>query len=97
MNKSKSLTPAIIDELGKSVQQRGLRLEKRDTPISPGYLEEWVIRDGGDWNYAGFGIRLNGGYEYTLASSKSLPFDVQTTMNWIESEIVRIVKSLTSQ
>jgi hypothetical protein len=91
------LTATIVEQLDKSLRSRGLKLDKRDTPVSLGYCEEWVIQDNDGWNYAGFGVHSNGGYQYSLVNSASLPFDAKQTINWVEGEIVRIVESLTSK
>ena len=82
-------TELIIAELQKSLSLKGLQIDKRDSPVTKGYSEEWVIQDSEEWNYAGFGVK-NGRYEYTLISNKSLPFEAQSTIDWVHSEIIRV-------
>jgi len=85
----------IISELQKSLSFKGLQINKLDSPVTRGYSEEWDIQDSDGWNYAGFGVR-DGGYEYTLASKKSLPFEAQSTIDWVQGEIVRVHQLVTS-
>jgi hypothetical protein len=85
----------IIAELPKSLSLKGLQINKRDSPVTKGYSEEWVIQDSEGWNYAGFGVK-NGRYEYTLISNKSLPFEAQSTIDWVQGEIVRVHQLVTS-
>lgn len=82
-------TELIIAELQKSLSLKGLQINKRDSPVTRGYSEEWVIQDSEGWNYAGFGVK-NVRHEYTLISNKSLPFEAQSTIDWVESEIIRV-------
>jgi hypothetical protein len=79
----------------KSLSFKGLKINKLDSPVTSGYSEEWDIQDSEGWNYAGFGVK-NGSYEYTLASNKSLPFEAQSTINWVQGEIVRSHRLVTS-
>ncbi|MEG4007683.1 hypothetical protein QUA41_17485 [Microcoleus sp. Pol11C1] len=79
----------IIAELQKSLSFKGLKINKLDSPVTNGYSEEWDIQDSEGWNYAGFGVK-NGGCEYTLASNKSLPFEAQPTIDWVQAEIIRV-------
>jgi hypothetical protein len=88
-------TEFIISELQKSLSFKGLKINKLDSPVTRGYSEEWDIQDSEGWNYAGFGVK-NGGYEYTLASNKSLPFEAQSTIDWVQSEMVRVHQVVTS-
>jgi hypothetical protein len=88
-------TELIISELQKSLSFKGLKINKLDSPVTRGYSEEWDIQDSEGWNYAGFGVK-NGSYEYTLASNKSLPFEAQSTIDWVQSEIVRVHQLVTS-
>jgi hypothetical protein len=83
------LTTQIVTALADLVRERGLRLDKLDEPISAGYTEQWIVRDGEDWNYAGFGI-VGQGYRYCLANLDVLPFEARETIDWLESEIVRL-------
>lgn len=87
-------TEFIISELEKSLSLKGLQINKRDSPVTKGYSEEWVIQDSEEWNYAGFGVK-NGRYEYTLISNKSLPFQAQSTIDWVQSEIIRVHQLVT--
>lgn len=82
-------TQFIISELQKSLSFKGLKVNKLDFPVTSGYSEEWDIQDNEGWNYAGFGVK-NGGYEYTLAPNKSLPFEAQSTIDWVQGEIIRV-------
>ena len=82
-------TELIIAELQKSLSFKGLKLNKLDSPVTSGYSEEWDIQDSEGWNYAGFGVK-KGGYEYTLAPNKSLPFEGQSTIDWVQAEIIRV-------
>jgi len=50
-------TEFIISELEKSLSLKGLQINKRDSPVTKGYSEEWVIQDSEEWNYAGFGVK----------------------------------------
>ena len=88
-------TELIISELQKSLSFKGLKINKLDSPVTRGYSEEWDIQDSEGWNCAGFGVK-DGGYEYTLASNKSLPFEAQSTIDWVQSEIVRVYQLVTS-
>jgi hypothetical protein len=88
-------TEFIISELQKSLSFKELKINKLDSPVTSGYSEEWDIQDSDGWNYAGFGVK-NGGYEYTLASNKSLPFEAQSTIDWVQGEIVRAHRLVTS-
>lgn len=88
-------TELIISELQKSLSFKGLKINKLDSPVTSGYSEEWDIQDSEGWNYAGFGVK-NGGYEYTLASNNSLPFEAQSTIDWVQGEIVRAHRLVTS-
>jgi hypothetical protein len=88
-------TELIISEQQKSLSFKGLKINKLDSPITSGYSEEWDIQDSEGWDYAGFGIK-NGSYEYALASNKSLPFEAQSTIDWVQSEIVRVHRLVTS-
>ena len=82
-------TELIIAELQKSLSLKGLKINKLDFPVTSGYSEEWDIQDSEGWNYAGFGVK-NGGYEYALAPNKSLPFEAQSTIDWVQAEIIRV-------
>ncbi|MEG3872369.1 MULTISPECIES: hypothetical protein [unclassified Microcoleus] len=82
-------TELIIAELQKSLSFKGLKINKLDSPVTSGYSEEWDIQDSYGWNYAGFGVK-NGGYEYALAPNKSLPFEAQSTIDWVQAEIIRV-------
>jgi hypothetical protein len=82
-------TELIIAELQKSLSFKGLKFNKLDSPVTSGYSEEWDIQDSEGWNYAGFGVK-NGGYEYALAPNKSLPFEAQSTIDWVQAEIIRV-------
>ena len=97
MEKEENIKTAelIISELEKSLFFKELKINKLDSPVTRGYSEEWDIQDSEGWNYAGFGVK-NGGYEYTLASNKSLPFEAQSTIDWVQSEIVRVHQLVTS-
>lgn len=53
------------------------------------------IQDSEGWNYVGFGVK-KGEYEYTLAANNSLPFEAQSTIDWVESEIIRVHQLVTS-
>ena len=88
-------TELIIAELQKSFSLKELKINKLDSPVTSGYSEECDIQDSDGWNYAGFGVK-NGGYEYTLASNNSLPFEAQSTIDWVQSEIVRVHQLVTS-
>lgn len=88
-------TELIIAELQKSLSLKGVKINKLDFPVTSGYSEEWDIQDSDGWNYAGFGVK-NGGYEYTLASNKSLPFEAQSTIDLVQSEIIRVHQLFTS-
>jgi hypothetical protein len=88
-------TELIISELQKSLSFKGLKINKLDSPVTSGDSEEWDIQDSEGWNYAGFGVK-NGGYEYTLASNKFFPFEAQSTIDWVQSEIVRVHQVVTS-
>lgn len=91
MNENQGLTAAIVEAVLKSVTERGLHLEPEIPPASPGYSKEWAIQDGEGWSYAGFGILIDGRYEYTLALATSIPGeDAQTTIDWLQAEIIRI-------
>jgi len=85
----------IISELQKSLSFKGLKINKLDSPVTRGYSAEWDIQDSEGWNYAGFGVK-DGGYEYTLASNKSLPFEAQPTIDWVQDEIIRVHQLVTS-
>lgn len=82
-------TELIISELQKSLSFKGLKINKLDSPVTRGYSEEWDIQDSDGWNYAGFGVK-NGSYEYALAPNKSLPFEAQSTIDWVQGEIIRV-------
>lgn len=82
-------TELIIAELQKSLSFKGLKINKLDSPVTSGYSEEWDIQDSDGWNYAGFGVK-DGRYEYTLAPNKSLPFEAQSTIDWVQAEIIRV-------
>ena len=88
-------TELIIAELQKSLSFKGLKINKLDSPVTSGYSQEWDIQDSEGWNYAGFGVK-NGGYEYTLAPNKSLPFEAQSTIDWTQAEIIRVHQLVTS-
>ena len=88
-------TEFIISELQKSLSFKELKINKLDSPVTSGYSEEWDIQDSDGWNYAGFGVK-NGGYEYTFASNQSLPFEAQPTIDWVQGEIVRVHRLVTS-
>ncbi|MDF0556398.1 hypothetical protein [Kamptonema sp. UHCC 0994] len=83
-----SVTTAIISELEKSLLAKGLKIVKLDEPVSQGYSEEWEIQDSEGWIYAGFGIK-NGSYKYNLVTNDSLPFEAQSTIDWVKNEIIR--------
>jgi hypothetical protein len=87
-------TELIISELQKSLSFKGLKINKLDSPVTRGYSEEWDIQDSEGWNYAGFGVK-NGSYEYTLASNNSLPFEAQSTIDWVQGEIIRVHQLVT--
>lgn len=88
-------TELIIADLQKSLSFKGLKINKLDSPVTSGYSQEWDIQDSNGWNYAGFGVK-NGGYEYTLAPNKSLPFEAQSTIDWAQAEIIRVHQLVTS-